>query len=179
MAAGSSARRHAQAVFQIAREQDTLDKWQADLDEIASAFDDEDLSRVLESPRIRPDQKQELARQRLAGLDPLARNLASLLVSKGRVALAGDIAGEYRALLDDHRGVGTAEVTTAVPLDPQAESRIADQMSNATGKRIMLTSRVDADIVGGIVIKIGDRLIDGSTRTKLSAMKNALAERRV
>ena len=179
MAAGSSARRHAQAVFQIAREQDSLDKWQADLDEIASAFGDPDLGRVLESPRIRPDQKQELAGQRLAGLDPLARNLASLLVSKGRVALAGDIAGEYKSLLDDHRGVGAAEVTTAVPLDSQAEKRIMDQMSKATGKRITLTSSVDPDIVGGIVIKIGDRLIDGSTRTKLSAMRNSLAERRV
>ncbi len=179
MAAGSSARRHAQAVFQIARAQDSLDKWQADLDEIASALGDEELSRVLESPRIRPDQKQELAGQRLAGLDPLARNLASLLVSKGRVALAGDIAGEYRALLDDHRGVGAAEVITAVPLDSRAEKRIVDQMSKATGKRITLTSSVDPDIVGGIVIKIGDRLIDGSTRTKLSAMRNSLAERRI
>ncbi len=179
MAADSSARRHAQAVFQIAREQDTLDKWQADLDEIASAFGDPDLGRVLESPRIRPDQKQELAGQRLAGLDPLARNLASLLVSKGRVGLAGDITGEYRALMDDHRGVGAAEVITAVPLDSDAEKRIVDQMSKAMGKRIMLTSSVDPDIVGGIVIKIGDRLIDGSTRTKLSAMRNSLAERRV
>ena len=179
MAAGSSARRHAQAVFQIAREQGTLDKWQADLEEIASAFGDPDLSRVLESPRIRPDQKQELSGQRLAGLDPFARNLASLLVSKGRVALADDIASEYRALLDDHRGVGAAEVITAVPLDSQAEKRIADQMTKATGKRITLTSSVDPDIVGGIVIKIGDRLIDGSTRTKLSAMRNSLAERRV
>ena len=76
-------------------------------------------------------------------------------------------------------GVGAAEVITAVPLDSEAEKRIVDQMSKATGKRIMLTSSVDADIVGGIVIKIGDRLIDGSTRTKLSAMRNSLAERRV
>ena len=83
------------------------------------------------------------------------------------------------SLLDDHRGIGAAEVITAVPLDSQAESRIVDQMSKATGKRITLTSSVDPDIVGGIVIKIGDRLIDGSTRTKLSAMRNSLAERRV
>lgn len=179
MAAGSSARRHAQAIFQIAREQDTLDKWQADLDEIASAFADPDLARVMESPRIRLDQKQELAAQRFAELDPLARNLAGLLVTRGRVALAGDIAGEYGNLLDDHRGVGAAEVTTAVPLDSQAENRIAEQMSTATGKRITLASRVDPDILGGIVIKIGDRLIDGSARTKLSAMRNSLAERRV
>ncbi len=179
MAAGSSARRHAQAAFQIALEQDRLDKWLEDLDEMASAFGDPDMARVLESPKVRPDQKQELAAQRLAGLDPLARNLASLLVSKGRVSLAGGIAEEYGALLDDYRGVGTAEVTTAVALDDRAEKRIADQMSEATGKRIMLTSQVDPEIVGGIVIKIGDRLIDGSARTKLSAMRSALAERRV
>ncbi len=179
MAAGSSARRHAQAVFQIAQEQDSLEKWQADLKELASAFGDPDLSRVLESPKVRPDQKQDLAAQRLAGLDPLARNLASLLVSKGRVSLAAGIAAEYRDLLDDYRGVGNAEVTTAVALDSEAEKRIADQMSEATGKQIQLTSQVAPDIVGGIVIKIGDRLIDGSTRTKLSAMRSALAERRV
>ena len=77
MAAGSSARRHAQAVFQIARDQDRLDKWLEDLDELASAFGDPDLRRVLDSPKVRPDQKQELAAQRLAGLDTLARNLAS------------------------------------------------------------------------------------------------------
>ena len=179
MAAGSSARRHAQAVFQIARDQDRLDKWLEDLDELASAFGDPDLRRVLDSPKVRPDQKQELAAQRLAGLDTLARNLASLLVSKGRVALAEGIASEYRELVDDYRGVGNAEVTTAVALDAEAEKRIADQMSEATGKQIKLTSQVDPDIVGGIVIKIGDMLIDGSTRTKLSAMRSALAERRL
>ena len=109
----------------------------------------------------------------------LARNLTSLLVSKGRVALAEGIAAEYRELVDDYRGVGNAEVTTAVALDAEAEKRIADQMTEATGRQIKLTSRVDPDIVGGIVIKIGDSLIDGSTRTKLSAMRSALAERRV
>ena len=67
MAAGSSARRHAQAVFQIARDQDSLDKWQEDLAELASAFGDPDLRKVLESPKVRPDQKQELAAQTVGG----------------------------------------------------------------------------------------------------------------
>ena len=178
MATGASARRHAQAVFQIALERDELDIWLDDLGQLADAFGDPEFSRVLESPKIRPDQKLDLARQRLAGLRTLAQNLASLLITKGRVGIAGGIAEEFKTLLNDHRGVETAEVTTAIKLDEKAENRISGQMSEATGKQITLSSNVVPEIIGGIVIKIGDQLIDGSTRTKLTAMRNALAQRR-
>ncbi len=178
MARGASAKRHAQAVFQIAQERDELDKWQEDLDALAVVFDDPQFKRVLESPKVRGDQKLELAHQQLAGLGPLALNLASLLITKGRVGIAAALASEYRSILNSHRGLETAQVTTAVSLDDRSRDRIAQPMSEATGKRIILSASVSPDIIGGVVIRIGDQLIDGSTRTKLMTMRKVLVEQR-
>lgn len=178
MARGASAKRHAQAVFQIAQEADELDKWQEDLDALAVVFEEPKFKRVLESPKVRADQKLDLAHQQLAGLGPLALNLASLLITKGRVGIATALASEYRSILNSHRGLETAQVTTAVSLDNQSRDRIAQQLSEATGKRIILSASVSPDIIGGVVIRIGDQLIDGSTRTKLMTLREALVEQR-
>jgi len=179
MAKGASARRHAQAVFQIALERGDLDRWQEDLSTIARVFETPDFKRVLESPKVRLERKLELAGQQLSGVSPLARNLISLLVTKGRVSIAVGIASEYRAILNRYRGVENAEVTTAVSLGDDSMKEIVEQMSRATGKQIILTGTVAPEIIGGIVIRVGDQLIDGSTRTKLSAMRKALEERQI
>ena len=113
----------------------------------------------------------------LTGINPLAQNVASILITKGRVGIAGGVFEEYKALLNEHRGIKIAEVTTAVQLDQQAVNKIESQMSGVVGKKVMLSHNVKTDIIGGIIIKIGDQLIDGSTGTKLSGLRKAMAER--
>ncbi|MFQ5873436.1 MAG: ATP synthase F1 subunit delta [Dehalococcoidia bacterium] len=176
MRKGASARRHAQAVFQIALERDELEKWQEDLDALASAIGDPQLKAVLESPRVRLDDKLELVRRQLSEASPLALNLAGLLVTKGRVSIAPGMAVEFRRLVNAHRGLETVEVTTAVPLDDPIKDHISTRLARATGKEIALSTSISHQIIGGLVVKIGDELLDGSTRAKLVEMRKVLAE---
>ena len=176
MPRGISPRRHAQAVFAIAGERGALDTWAQDLEAIAVAFGDPAVAQFLESPRIPLVQKMDLVRRSLAGLDPLALNLAKLLVLKGRVRMAPPIADEYRRLLDASRGIERAEVTTAVPLESDEVTRISQRLAQLRGREVRVKPEVDPAIVGGIVARIGDKLINASVRTRLMSLKKRLAE---
>ena len=179
MPKGASARRHAQAVFQIASESGEMQKWQEDLDTLAIAFGDSQFKLVLESPRVRLDDKLELVRRQSAQISSLALNLACFLVAKGRVGIAEEVAQEYRRLLNSHRGLQTAEIVSAVPLDDQKKDQIAKRLSEATDKEIILSTSVVPQITGGLVIKLGDQLTDGSTQAKLKEMRKVLVEQRI
>ena len=101
-----------------------------------------------------------------------------LLVSNGDVELTPAIADSFQRLADEHLGIGRAEVVTAVPLEDAQRDRLRERLANITGlTRIELSERVDSEVMGGIVARVGDRLIDGSARTRLRSMRNALAQR--
>ncbi len=170
----ASARRHAQAAFELARETNQVDQWVKDLQGIAAIFQDPGLKALLESPRIPLQGKLGVLKENLAGVNPLALNLALLLVSKGRIALAPAIASEFERLVDIQGGYERAEVVSAIPLDPSQQERITQYLSRVTGKRIRLTARVDSSIGGGLIARIGDRILDGSVRAKLQEMKKSL-----
>lgn len=169
------ARRYSQAVFNIALETNELDRWQSDLEKIASLAEDATLIAVIESPKFHFDVKVGLLSERLGDINPLALNLVYLLVSRGRLAMVGDIADEYQRLLDSYRGIERAEVTTAIPLDDEDKLRLAERLGTVVGKKVVLKPEVDSSIIGGIVARIGGKLLDGSTRSKLTALKEELA----
>ncbi len=168
------ARRYSKAVFNIALERGELDRWQSDLRRIASLSEDTALVAALESPRFHFDEKVKLLSERLGDVNPLALNLVCLLVARGRFGIAGDIANEYQRLLDSYRGIEQAEVITAVPLDDEDKLRLIERLSAIVGNKIELKPDVDANLIGGIIAKIGGKLLDGSTRGKLEALKKEL-----
>ncbi|MFC1913173.1 F0F1 ATP synthase subunit delta [Chloroflexota bacterium] len=174
MASRVYARRYAQAVFEIARETGELDGWQSDLSKIASLSKDTEFAAVMESPRVHFEDKARLLRVQLGDVGLLALNLVSLLVVKGRLSIAGDIADGYQRLLDSHRGIEQVEVTTAVPLDADGKTKLAERLGAAIGKKVVLKPEVDASVVGGVIARVGDKLIDGSTRSKLLALKREM-----
>jgi F-type H+-transporting ATPase subunit delta len=91
--------------------------------------------------------------------------------------MIGDIAEEYQRLVDNYRGIeGTevAEVTTAIPLDDEYQLKVAQRLTSLIGRPIVLKPKVDSNLIGGIIIRVGDRLIDGSIRSKLAALKKDL-----
>ena len=169
------AKRYSQAVFNIALEKDELDRWQSDLRKIASLGEDGTLIALLQSPKLHFDTKAKLVSERLGKINRLALNLACLLIARGRFGMAGNIADEYQRLLDSYRGIEQAGVTTAIPLDDEDKQRLAEQLSAVIGKKVVLKPEVDANLIGGIVARIGGKLLDGSTRSKLEALKNELA----
>ena len=174
MAAKSNVRRYSQAVFDIALETRELDRWQTDLEKIVSVAGDATFMALLESPRFYFDRKAELLSKRLKGINPVALNLVLLLVSRGRLSIISDIAGEYRRLLDGYRGIESAVVTTAVPLDDRDRAKLTEHLGALVGKKMVLKCEVDPGLIGGIVVRIDGKLLDGSTRSKLTALKREL-----
>jgi len=174
MARRGYAKRYSQAVFEIALERKELDRWLADLRKVASLGEDATLVAWFESPKFHFDVKAKLLSEQLSDINPLALNLACLLVARGRLSMAGDIADEYQQLLDSYRGIEQAEVTTAVPLDDEDKVRLAERLSAVVDKKVVLKPKVDSSLLGGIVARIGDKLLDGSTSSRLTALKREL-----
>ena len=164
------ARRYSQAVFDIALERKELDRWQSDLKKIASLGEDDAFIALLESPKLHFEAKAKLLSERLGDINPLALNLVYLLITRGRLKMLGDIADEYQRLLDSYRGIERAEVTTAIPLDDKDKLRLGERLGAIASKKVVLKPEVDSRLIGGIVVRISGKLLDGSTRSKLTAL---------
>ena len=178
MPKAASARRYAQAVFQIGLERGGLEKWYDDLATMAAALDDGELAEFLDAPQVSVERKVEVIRNALGStVSALAVNLLSLLASRGIASLLPDLAESYHSLLDDHRGIERAEVVSSVPLDDEQRRRVSDLLEGMVGKQVRLNSRVEPSILGGFVARVGDRVIDGSARTRLDQMRRRIVER--
>ena len=174
MARKAYARRYAQAVFEIALKTGELDRWQADLKRIADVVSDATFMALLESPKFSFDAKARLLSERLEGMNPLALNLAHLLTKRGRLGITAGIADEYQRLLDDHRGIEQAEATTAIPLGDEDRLKLTEYLADVVDKKVSLRSEVDPGLIGGITVRIGGKLLDGSIRSRLAALKREL-----
>lgn len=174
MAGEVAARRHAQAVFEIAMEQDQLDKWRSDLDLMSAVFADSELLPVLENPKIRFEDKATAVAQSLSGVSDFALNLAKLLILRRRAKLMPQIAEQYARLVDRRTGIDHAEVTTASPIDSATEESFKQHLSQITGNKIVLTVKTDPDIIGGFIARVGDKVIDGSVRSQLQSLKQSI-----
>lgn len=179
MARRVSAIRYAQAAFQIAGDKNELDVWQRDLKKVARLGEDAEILAFLEEPKIRFEDKAKLLAEQLVELNPLVLNLAYLLITGGRFNFIGDISDEFERLLSSYRGIEQAEVTTAVPLSDEAKDRLKRRLGALVGKKIVLKTRVDPSLVSGMVARIGDRLLDGSTRSGLAALRRELRQGRI
>jgi F-type H+-transporting ATPase subunit delta len=173
-----AARRYGEAAFQIAREAGTEDAWSQGLALMAAAFSDPQVESVMSETRIPYERKVELVEAALAGVGPLVLNMAKLLVHRGRTSLAPQIAEAFQELADAQRGIAHALVTTAVPMSDTETKAVADKLSEISGVQVTVTPDVDESIIGGLVARIGDKLIDGSTRSRLQALKRRLEEAR-
>ncbi len=174
MAKRAYPKRYARAIFEIALEQNELDKWQADLSKMASLDEDAVLLTLLASPKLTFADKKKLVDERLVGVSPMAYNLAYLLMARNKMGLLKGILEQYHHLLDIQKGTLHAMVTTAIPLEPPDREKIRQSLETVIGKQIVLETGVDPAIIGGFVARINGTLLDGSTHTKLLALKRAL-----
>ena len=171
------ARRYSQAIFRMALEKKDMNRWQSDLRKASSLMKDSALFSLIANPQVKVDQKSKTLSQRLGDVNPMVIKLLLLLAAKSRLALIDDIAEEYQASVDNYRGIeGTevAEVTTAIPLDDDYQLKVAERITEIIGKPVLLKPKVDPGIIGGIIIRVGDKLIDGSLRSKLAALRKDL-----
>lgn len=173
MAELRAARRYAQAAFNIARDAGTIDVWRRDVADIASLLSESELAPVLDDRRRPLDVRLAIV-DRALDVSPLALNLARLLVQKGRSLDAGEVARIFGEMADDYAGIVHAEITTAVELAPDQVDRIEGQLSSNLDKKVEATARVDPAIIGGIIVRVGDRMVDASIRTRLKQLRKEL-----
>jgi len=169
-----AAKRYAVAAFELAQENNDSDAWLNAVRQIAEFMGDPEVKRVLENARVSQEPKQRLIDAALGDLPALPLNLARLLVRKNRTALAVDIATQLGQLLEQQRGVSRARATTAVPLGDAEREALSQRLAQHTGGEVVLETAVDPALLGGVVVQIGDRLIDASTRSKLRALRDNL-----
>ena len=170
-----SARRYAQAIYQLAVEKDHLENWTEDLSVLAASISDELFVSFADSPKVETDQKTAVIKEAFAGsISDLAMNLVCLLAARGSVSSLPAIADSFQELVDGEKGLVRAEITSAIRLSDDQQTSITTALSNIVGKELTVTTRVDESIVGGFVARVGDRLIDGSLKTRLEDMKREL-----
>lgn len=171
------AKLYAKAIFNIAVKKNEFRKWQCDLRTLSCLARDITLASWLQDPAVDCEQKIKVITDRCPLLDPVATRIVCVLAKQGQLDILVDITEGYRRLVDRYlgeEGVEDAEVITAIPLDNEDKLMIAQRLTEMFGKPIVLKPKVDPSIIGGLIIKVGDELIDGSIRGKLEALKREL-----
>lgn len=177
MPRGPSTRRYAQAVFELAAGDGSFDQWLDDFGVLASAIQNTEFAELLDAPQIAIDEKVRIVNQVMdSAVNPLAVNLLCLLASRGAARLVPSIAEQYQVLLDAERSIERAEVVSAVPLSDDQRQRIVELLKGIVGKDVTVESRVEPALLGGFIARVGDRVVDGSTRTKLDQMRRELVD---
>ncbi len=174
----ATGRRYAQAAFELATEYGSLDRWEKDLAQVAEVLGDSDVMSFLDAPQVSDDAKLDGIGKLLADVEVLVRNTVNLMTVNRDIAKFTDMHRVFSDMADERRGVARADVVTAVPLDSEQRGQLAAGLAKLVGRgEVIITESVDPEIIGGVVARVGDRLIDGSTRTQLRAMRDSLAER--
>lgn len=172
--ASGLAKRYATALFELARESEALDRVAEDLATVREALvSSPELQRLIRSPVV-PRQELEGALLALAerlGVHHLVRNLLGLLAQRRRLFALPHIITAYGEMLAAHRGEVTAEVTAAMPLDDKQLARLRKALEKQAGRTVKLVAKVDPDLIGGLVVRIGSRMIDASLKTKLQHLE--------
>lgn len=169
-------RRYALAIVEIARANGTFAHWLAALEGLEGLTAQSAFVNALQADGMTDERFAAIVRQVVPDVAPVELNLFRLLRHKGRLALGGSITSYFRELWDEERGIERAVVRTAVPLEDAARVAIAQRLAAASGKQVELAAEVDPAILGGAVIRIGDRLVDGSTRARLRALRERLQQ---
>ena len=170
-----SGRRYGQAIFELAQEQGEAGQWGQDVATVGEAFADPDFNALLKHAGVSAEDKRGAVDTVLGGVDPMVRNMVNLLVARGLVDAIPEACEEFAELLDRQEGRQRVEVTTAVALEPAEIERITNFISGLIGREVVVTARVDEEILGGLVIQIGDRLLDGSARARLDGLRQRLS----
>ena len=174
MRAVTIARNYAETLVVLAEEAGAIEQWGDMIDVTAAAFSTPGIEAVLMSPRVTRDQKIKLITDALHGAPRPYLLFLSAVVRRGRQMLFGTIADEYRGLVDLKLNRVRAGVTVARELDTAARDALVARLSAALEKDVIAGFAVDPAILGGVTIRIGDRVYDGSVRKRLSVLRHKL-----
>ncbi|CUH52349.1 F0F1 ATP synthase subunit delta [Shimia sp. R11_0] len=173
------AERYAAAVFEIAQENNALSELEGSLEGLSAALaDSEDLRNLIHSPLISRDEQGAAiaAVAQKMGVQDVLVNVLSLMAQKRRLFVLPQLIEHLQAMIAEHKGEVTADVTTAKALTKTQSEKLAKTLAARIGKDVKINATVDESLVGGLVVKVGSKMIDTSIRSKLASLQNAMKE---
>jgi F-type H+-transporting ATPase subunit delta len=175
MARESAARRYAEAAFEVATRDDALEAWRSELDTAASIVADERVGRMLANPAVPLEQRIEMAKDIFGkSVSQPVLNLIGLMLRRGRIHELPKLAAEFRRLDNARQGITEATAISAAALTQDETRALTERLEQLTGGRVELDLQVDPSLLGGLVVRVGDRMIDGSVRGRLERLRNQL-----
>ncbi len=172
----TTARPYAQAAFEEAQRLSDLKGWSEMLQSLAEATLNQEMANVIASPRVSKAKQAELLIELLGGkLNSQQKNFIRILAENQRLGVAAEVAAMFEALKTEAEKSMNVEVDSAFELSAAQQDKIVSQLKKRLGREIKLTCKVNKDLLGGVVIRAGDKVIDGSARTRLGEMATALA----
>ena len=163
---------YARSLFEVATENDKLDLVRAQLGEFAEALSEShELQMFFFSPYFSTEEKEDGLGKAVTGADEAIVNFLSLLLENHRMPVIFRVRREYDRLWEDANKLLPVQITSAIELDPSVAQRVGDEIGRQTGRTVELTSAVDPEILGGIVVRVGNSIIDASIRTRLDNLR--------
>ena len=177
MVSGIQAKSLARGLFELALQNKDPVRWLGELRRVADLTKDQALANLLKKQGVAFPEKAKVLSERAGGLDKETLNVVRLLLEKDELGTIDDVVLEYQRLLDTYHGVEgatTAEVTTAIALDDKEQLALGERLTAVLGRPVAIKATVDPSLLGGIRIKVGDKLIDGSVRHRLDMLSKEL-----
>src|SRR5215210_5607891 len=168
---------YARSLFEVAQEQGKLDDVRAQLGEFADTLDsNQEMQVFFFSPYFSTPEKDEGLDKVVTGADPIVQNFLKLLIENHRMPTVFRVRRSFDELWREENKLLPVEVTSAIELDKQTVKQIGDRIGEETGQKIELSERVDPDILGGLVVRVGNSIIDSSIRARLDSLRRQVAK---
>jgi F-type H+-transporting ATPase subunit delta len=168
---------YARSLFEVAKEQDKLDLVRDQLGQFADALSEtRELQVFFFSPYFSTQEKEDGLDRALTDADPVIVNFLKLLIEKHRMPVMFRVRANYDALWEEENKLLPVEITSAVELDERTISQLGDRISEQTGRKVELSSRVEPDILGGIIVQVGNSVLDASVRNRLEQLRRQVAK---
>ncbi|MBS96171.1 MAG: F0F1 ATP synthase subunit delta [SAR202 cluster bacterium] len=176
MAKGPKAKRYAEAAFQIAENSGDLQEWASQLSDLSQLMADESVYSFVSSAKVPLQDKLSVLNTTMKGFNPLIGNLVCLLAIRNSIGLIGTITEEFNKLVDAASGVARAEIYTAVDLNKEQQSKIEESISKGLNSELQVSYNKDPELLGGLVVRVNDLVIDGSIQEKLVGLKRQIGK---
>jgi F-type H+-transporting ATPase subunit delta len=168
---------YARALFEVATEHDKLDVVRDELGEFADALaDSRELQTFLFSPYFSTEEKKEGLHKAVTGADESVANFLELLLENHRMPVVFRVRRDFDRLWEEENKLLPVQITSAVELDPSVADRIGEEIGRQTGRTVEFTSTVDPDVIGGIVLRVGNSILDASIRNRLENLRKQVVK---
>jgi ATP synthase F1 delta subunit len=168
---------YARSLFEVAKEHDRLDAIREQLDQFAAALNDHrQMAVFFFSPYFSTEEKKDALKRSIEDADPIFMNFLEALVERHRMPAVFRMRVAYQKLWDDENKRLPVQITSAVALDEETVQSIGDRISEQTGQTVELSSSVDPDLIGGIVLRVGNVILDASIRNRLNQLRKTVAQ---